>query len=232
MSASEETLERRDSAADNTLFGKESRGRPGAKESFDIATLTQRQIEILEVARHVFAEGGYAEFTMRKIANAAGMHLKSIQYYFKTKRELLQAMFLYVFYHYYIDGYIEVFEEQNAVTPKQQLCAAIRFLLRDIVENPFTGAYYFELYAMSMRDKDAEELVNFMYTDYRGRFQELIMKMNPTLEERAAADRATLIASITEGICLFLSRGKPNHDEPESTLREAEARILDLVMAA
>ena len=234
MTRSEQTLDTRDNelaTSETKLFVTHHGTSAAASDTFDFAALTPRQIEILEVARHVFADGGYTEFTMRKIANAAGMHLKSIQYHFRTKRELLQAMFLYVFYHYYIDGYINVFEEQRAVTPKEQLCTAIRYLLRDIVDNPFTVKYYFELYAMSMRDSDAEELVNIMYTDYRRRFQELIMKMNPTLEAQVAADRATLIASITEGMCLFLGAGKTNHDAPESTLREAEARILDLVMA-
>ena len=197
---------------------------------FDLDDLSPRQIEILEVARHVFAEG-YSAFTMRRIATAAGMHLKSIQYHFKTKRELLRAVFFYTFYRYYVGAYKNVFEEQHAVTPREQLCAALRFLLRDIVDNPFTARYYFELYAMSMRDADAEELINIMYADYRARFRDLIMKMNPTLDPDKATHRAALIATITEGSCLFLADGKPFHDDPEGYLAETEARVLDMVLA-
>lgn len=206
-------------------------GNAVADDEFDTTALTPRQIEILEVARHVLAEGGYPAFTMRRIAHATGLHLKSVQYHFKTKRELLRAMIFYVFRHDTVDAYSGVFERQTAETPREKMCAAIRFLLRDIVDKPSTSQYYYELYAMSMRDPDVERLVNIMQSHYRARFQQLIMKTNTTLDAEAAANRAALIASITEGIVLFLGKGKPRHDDPDSLLREAEARILDIVMA-
>lgn len=206
--------------------------RPGSYDDdyFDFSSLTERQIEILEIARHVFAQGGYAEFTMRKIAAAANMHLKSIQYHFSTKQELLSSMFSYVFFRYYIDGYDKIFAEKHLENPRERLVAALDFLLRDIAKNEFTARYYFELYALSMRDAEVEQLVNRMYYYYRGRFKDLILSMNPTLEAEAAADRATIIASITEGMCLFLSRGKSEHENADRVVNETVQRIVGLVL--
>jgi AcrR family transcriptional regulator len=48
---------------------------------------------LLEAAREVIAGGGFAGVSMRSVAAAAGVSLAQVQYYFRSKDELLAAAF-------------------------------------------------------------------------------------------------------------------------------------------
>ena len=157
--------------------------------------------------------------------------MKSLQYHFKTKRDLINQLINYVFAKYDLENYAVLFEEKHAVTAKEQLRTAIDFLLRDTRENPFTSRFYFEVFAMAMRDEDTAEAMDGMYETYRRRFTDLIMRMNPCLAEQQAYRRGALIASITEGIMVFTAHGKPLRDDFDELVEEAQARILDIVLA-
>ena len=51
----------------------------------------KREREILECVRAILADKGYSNFSMRSVAAAAGLHLKTVQYYLPTKRQRLTA---------------------------------------------------------------------------------------------------------------------------------------------
>ena len=54
-----------------------------------------RLVSILDAAREVFMEAGYAGFTMRKIARRANITLGNLNYYYRTKEDLLQDLMEY-----------------------------------------------------------------------------------------------------------------------------------------
>ena len=66
----------------------------------------ERRIAILEAARHTLIEDGYPDFTLRRIAKKAHIHLKTLQHYFATKRELLLETVNYTLDTYY---YVKLF---------------------------------------------------------------------------------------------------------------------------
>lgn len=49
--------------------------------------------KIIEVAREVFIEKGYAETSMSEIANRVGINRPGLHYYFRTKDKMFQAVF-------------------------------------------------------------------------------------------------------------------------------------------
>ncbi|MDJ0749418.1 MAG: TetR/AcrR family transcriptional regulator [Woeseiaceae bacterium] len=51
-----------------------------------------KQKKILDCALRIIKENGDAGLTMRKIADCAGMRLSNLQYYFKSKDDVLAAM--------------------------------------------------------------------------------------------------------------------------------------------
>ena len=63
--------------------------------------LGERRISILEVAYHILAKEGYQGFTMRRIASEAKMHLKTLQHYYATKKDLLMGTLRYTVTKYY-----------------------------------------------------------------------------------------------------------------------------------
>ncbi len=58
-------------------------------------SLNNKQIEIIKIAEKLFAENGYEGTSVRAIAEAAGINVAMISYYFGGKRNLLKLLTLY-----------------------------------------------------------------------------------------------------------------------------------------
>lgn len=56
---------------------------------------SDKQIQIMEAAEKLFADKGFAGSSVRDIAEAAGVNLAMISYYFGSKEKLMEAMFQY-----------------------------------------------------------------------------------------------------------------------------------------
>ncbi|RYZ30024.1 MAG: TetR/AcrR family transcriptional regulator [Chitinophagaceae bacterium] len=54
---------------------------------------SDKQIQIMEAAERLFADRGFAGTSVRDIAEAAGVNLAMISYYFGSKEKLMEAMF-------------------------------------------------------------------------------------------------------------------------------------------
>ncbi|MEM8837017.1 MAG: TetR/AcrR family transcriptional regulator [Pseudomonadota bacterium] len=57
-----------------------------------VAPRSDKELIILGCALDLLKEGGDAGLTMRKIAERAGMRLSNVQYYFKSRDDILKAM--------------------------------------------------------------------------------------------------------------------------------------------
>ncbi|MGA9325265.1 MAG: TetR family transcriptional regulator [Salegentibacter sp.] len=57
--------------------------------------LTEKQIQILQVAERLFAENGFDGTSVRQIAREAGINVAMISYYFGSKENLLSALLLH-----------------------------------------------------------------------------------------------------------------------------------------
>jgi AcrR family transcriptional regulator len=55
---------------------------------------TETKERILDTAERLFAERGFEATSIRDITSAAGVNLASINYHFRTKQELIAAVFL------------------------------------------------------------------------------------------------------------------------------------------
>ncbi|CAN5807656.1 TetR family transcriptional regulator [soil metagenome] len=55
--------------------------------------ITEKHIQIISKAEELFATKGYEATTVRDIADAAGVNLAMISYYFGSKEKLLEALF-------------------------------------------------------------------------------------------------------------------------------------------
>jgi AcrR family transcriptional regulator len=54
-----------------------------------------KQLKIIETAEALFAEKGFSGTSVRDIADAAGINVAMISYYFGSKEKLLEALFTY-----------------------------------------------------------------------------------------------------------------------------------------
>ena len=58
----------------------------------DVAELSDKELMILDRALDLLKETGDAGLTMRKLGERAGMRLSNVQYYFKSRDDVLKAM--------------------------------------------------------------------------------------------------------------------------------------------
>lgn len=60
-----------------------------------MSTYSEKQIQIMQAAEGLFADKGFDGTSVRDIAEAAGVNLAMISYYFGSKEKLMEAMFVY-----------------------------------------------------------------------------------------------------------------------------------------
>lgn len=189
----------------------------------------QREIQILEEARNLLAHKGYARFSMRGVAAANGVSLRTVQHYFPTKKDLLVETVKYTLAHYYDEQIHLLFVELKAKEPADRFLIVMDYMLNDW-RNPFTLRFFTELWALSVRDKDAAIAMDVMYTLHRQNFEELIKALNPGLSKRKIKHRAIMASMLVEGMSCLIGDGKPWHEEFQGIENEVKSRILDVVM--
>jgi len=182
--------------------------------------LGERRICILEAARDLLATEGYHSFTMRRIASRAKMHLKTLQHYYPTKRNLLLGTLQYTLSKYY-EEYWKMVDKYDE-NPRETFRLVIQFLLDDL-RNPTTSRFFPELWALSSRDPDAALAMDHLYSLYRGIVDKLIRGINPTLSRHKSAQRTFAVVAMIEGMTLFVGQGKPEHKE----LNDIDAEIIN-----
>jgi AcrR family transcriptional regulator len=90
--------------------------------------LTEKQIHIIRVAEKLFAEKGFNGTSVRDIAEAAGVNIAMISYYFGSKEKLMQALFEERTSG--IIGRVETLLKVESLTPFQK----IEILIDDYIE--------------------------------------------------------------------------------------------------
>lgn len=181
--------------------------------------------EILAKARDIFINKGNAELTMRRVADAVGMKLGNLQYYFRTKEDLLQALFTDT-----VDAYRRKFNTislRQGLTPLQRLTEHVAFLIED-TKNPMTNAIYFELWSIAQRHPFAARLMDEMYSASRLRMEAYMRELNPKMAPAEVTLRSALVIAQIEGLMIFLAAATPKRRELDGLDSAALERILDL----
>src|SRR6476646_555713 len=90
-----------------------------------------KQEHIIEAAEALFADKGFAGTSVRDIAEAAGVNLAMISYYFGSKEKLMEAMFSYRGQHFTIQ--LESILQNKELAPLQK----VEKLVEDYVDRIF-----------------------------------------------------------------------------------------------
>lgn len=159
----------------------------------------KRVRDILKVATEILAFEGYSKFTMRHIADRAGITLRNVQYYFKTKDILFQSVIEQRLKHD-IESATKVIENHN-------LSAEDRFLAfvdNSLEENttPFIRGLQFELWAQANHDAFAAKCRDHMTTVYSKFIYELIKPLTLGQSEKTRREKAVILLSMLQGFPL------------------------------
>lgn len=187
------------------------------------------EVQILEAARHLIAEEGYHNFSMRGIAQKSGIHLKSLQYYFRTKQAMLTSVVDYTIENYYFATYDKLFEEKGARTTAERFALMLDHLLADL-SDPFTAKLFPELWALASHDNDVAEALDLFYQRHISSVEKMVALLNPRLSKEESGHRAALAAMMIEGLVLIIGHGKKKHTQ-YAKLRDAAKEMITRMVA-
>ena len=179
----------------------------------------------------LITEAGYSEFSLRKVAARNGIKLASLQYHFKTKEELLDAVLEQVLFEFgerFNEGDLAVYA---SLTPQQLLEVTVDFVVSEC-QRVESSDFFFQLWAMSCHDASASRIQEKIYAQYRKTIRDLIKLLNPALSAEQRNIRSIVIISLLDGLMLFISHGKSQARHTSKISDEAKKNILRVVMDA
>ena len=202
------------------------RHRPGTAV---LAKGRERRDTILDAATAILVHDGYALLSTRKIAARAGMRPGNLQYYYRTKQDVVRAVL-----ERYLDRAFHTLEGRIAAadgTPAARLHSALDAALA-AQQSAESCRFFFELWALAAHDPSIAEAMREFYARYWRRVVSLVLEVNPHLGRPRAERRAALAIATLEGLTLFRSR-RPPHELPLPGLeRELRALVDHLVLEA
>jgi AcrR family transcriptional regulator len=147
---------------------------------------------ILDSAESVLRRYGYAGFTTRRVAEAAGIAPGNLSYHYPTKLELLRALIKRLMTHYSHRLH------EALQPPGRGLESLLRWLLDEAVV-PQNHSLFRELWAMSLHDEVVRDAVDDFYDELTAGVESALLAAYPTADPQAVRELVQLLAVISEG---------------------------------
>ena len=179
---------------------------------------------VLEAAADLLIESGYHNFSMRKVADAAGIRLGNLQYYFPSKEKLVKAMLDNALSQYLED----FFEIRQQGTPEEQFLTVINHVVFDL-NRKRTTVFFPELWSLSNHEKGVTKSMDEMYENYRKVLTDIIGEVNPKLSLQQCRRLALFVSASLEGHTIFIGYRKPWKKETANIVDMASQSFLWLV---
>ena len=161
---------------------------------------------ILRSALSLLVNQGSAALTLRRIAAESGMNVGNLNYYFRSKDELIRELLNAV-----ISSYEESFDEiihKPDASAEARLENLVTLILDDITTKK-TTRFFPELWAMANHDEFVHDRMNDLYERARASLNELIAEINPALPDDEREILALFISGSMEGMTMFAGYEKP-----------------------
>lgn len=189
----------------------------------------ERVEQILDAATELLVEEGYAQFTMRQLAERLGIRLSNLQYYFPSRAILIQKLL-----ERFLDNYmweISQFSVNRNVTPQQRVIEAIDYLLKDQKQEKSCKIFW-ELWALSARNCEVAGVMHHFYRAYIDILTEMLQDLKPEVPVRNTKQIAVLIVSMIEGLSLMRGFGKEDDSFLEGIEEVMQRSVLHLMETA
>jgi len=161
---------------------------------------------ILNCAMTILKESGDQGLTMRKVAEAAGMRLSNVQYYFKTKELLLGALLEGFLLDYAESMQLLSFSDQHDSKKKLRLLAS--HILNDI-DNSDCAVVFKEIWAIAGRNSAVKIAVDDYYKKLHVMLFEALKKVAPDdCQEQKVDNAVAILLPFIEGYCITSSNLK------------------------
>jgi AcrR family transcriptional regulator len=183
---------------------------------------------IVLAARELLMTEGYAQFSMRNVAARAGLHLANVQYYYKTREDLVKAL---------LDDtgerYRSSYEELRAKAPtdrEARFKAVVEFNLKDIATSE-TRRYFIQLWALLTEiDGRAGHLMNDLYAIDIQQLSDCIADLAPDTDAAEVRRRASILAAMIEGMVVVRGAHSRNPAELKKLMARAQGMAMQIAL--
>lgn len=163
----------------------------------------ERVAAILAAAEELLVEEGVAGFSLRNVAARAGLKMGNIQYYFRTKEDLTNAIMDAVARGYTAQQEALIASLGDA-SDAQRFDSWLHFLLDD-ARTPRTQHLFAQLWALAdTLGAGAAPILRALYDEDVELLARLITGLDPTASAAETRARAAAIASMIEGTMIVL----------------------------
>lgn len=205
-------------------------GTPEAEGSKRRGNRSTRVPEIIEASVNVFASGGNAGFTQRRVASSVGIRLASLQHYFSTRDELLQAT-IEDFTGRYVDRYRTIAQDR-ARAPEARL--------DEILDEAFSvmasttdkvSAFALQCWSLIELDQSVRELMVRRNGEFQQVFAGLVAEINPTLTSAECTLRGAQLLLQLQGLVIY-TRGIGDNAPEKEAFRRATKVVWKAISRA
>jgi AcrR family transcriptional regulator len=164
-----------------------------------------RVTQIINAARDLLLEDGYSGITMRKVADRCGIKVGNLSYYYRTKPALIHDLMEAVLQSYMVE--FEIIQENPDLTAEEKFIAIFDLIMEDL-STPETTKFFPELWARANHDKNAAEVMNYIYEKVIDVFAGLVGELNSNLIGENRQKVALFIMACLEGHTIFIGYKK------------------------
>jgi AcrR family transcriptional regulator len=208
---------------------KAKRAAPGSKRAPTgrrAGNDTARRIVL--AARELLMREGYAQFSMRNVAARTGLHLANVQYYYRTREDLVRALLEDTG-----ERYRATYEELRAKAPVDRVArfrAIVEFNLKDIATAE-TRRYFIQLWALLTEiDGRAGHFMDDLYAIDIQQLSGCIAELVPDTEPAEARRRASLLAAMIEGMVVVRTAHSRNATELKKLMARAQGMAMQIAL--
>lgn len=183
---------------------------------------------IVEAAFELLQHDEYKRFSLRGVADQAGLSLANVQYYFPGLQALLKALFEQIASRYETSyRSISSATHEGVLTPTQRFEKIIRFNLRDI-QDVQTRKLFFRAWELAgSQDGFTGSWLKPLYDQDIAQLGAAIAAIAPSLSPADLRTRATLLAALIEGMMIVIG----THNDDEAGLDTLIQRTVDQAFA-
>ncbi|HZO24052.1 MAG TPA: TetR/AcrR family transcriptional regulator [Steroidobacteraceae bacterium] len=169
---------------------------PRSPRSGSRASGERTRIEILRAAKRVLATHGYAHFTLRRVANEAGLTVGNLAYHYPSKRNLVRALIMLL-----IEEYRAQIVARMRVAPSRSPVAfrsLVAWLMRDSASAQ-TSRLFREFWTIALRDPFIAKAVDRFYGEVQETASQHLRHNFPNLPPASCRAIVQLMGIISEG---------------------------------
>ena len=174
----------------------------------------ERRLEIVQAARDILVSEGFHKLTLRNIAKKVGIKLASLQYHFKNRAALIGDLIEQAS-EYDVTRARNLVNIESGVDLRLQIDQGIR---KELDEHKSEEVYQFfsQMEAMAIEEPAARKLIDDYYQRLWTIISDLLLELNPSLDEEERLNRSAQILSLVEGSGVLISSPRLRVKLPDS----------------